>query len=58
MGKLWRLLLFPFGGWLLIGYYLITKELEKVKFAKLVKEIDDVEEELRAWEKIAKACVE
>jgi len=34
------------------GYYLITKELEKVKFAKLVKEIDDVEEEIRAWEKI------
>jgi uncharacterized pyridoxamine 5'-phosphate oxidase family protein len=35
-----------------LGYYLITKELEKVKFAKLVKEIDDVEEEIRAWEKI------
>jgi hypothetical protein len=25
-----------------LGYYLITKELEKVKFAKLVKEVDDV----------------
>jgi hypothetical protein len=25
-----------------LGYYLITKELEKVRFAKLVKEIDDV----------------
>ncbi len=35
-----------------LGYYLITKELERVKFAKLVKEIDDVEEEIRAWEKI------
>ncbi len=35
-----------------LGYYLITKELEKVKFAKLVKEIDDVVEEIRAWEKI------
>jgi hypothetical protein len=35
-----------------LGYYLITKELEKVKFAKLVKEIDDVEEEIRAWEKV------
>jgi predicted RNA-binding protein YlqC (UPF0109 family) len=34
------------------GYYLITEELERVKFAKLVKEIDDVEEEIRAWEKI------
>jgi hypothetical protein len=35
-----------------LGYYLITKELEKVRVAKLVKEIDDVEEEIRAWEKI------
>jgi predicted RNA-binding protein YlqC (UPF0109 family) len=34
------------------GYYLITEELEKVKLAKLVKEIDDVEEEIREWEKI------
>jgi len=25
-----------------LGYYLITKELEKVRFAKLVKEVDDV----------------
>jgi len=35
-----------------LGYYLITKELEKVRFAKLVKEVDDVEEEIRAWERI------
>jgi hypothetical protein len=35
-----------------LGYYLITEELERVKFAKLVKEIDDVEEEIREWEKI------
>jgi hypothetical protein len=34
------------------GYYLITEEFEKVRFAKLVKEVDDVEEEIRAWEKI------
>jgi hypothetical protein len=34
------------------GYYLIIEELEKVRFAKLVKEVDDVEEEIRAWEKI------
>jgi hypothetical protein len=35
-----------------LGYYLITEELERVKFAKLVKEIDDVEEEIREWKKI------
>jgi len=35
-----------------LGYYLITKELERIRFAKLVKEIDDVEEEIRAWERI------
>ena len=35
-----------------LGYYLITEELEKVRFAKLVKEIDDVEEEIRAWERV------